>query len=181
MKDPEEALMDVIAGELGFFDEIVRPHVASIPSFEAIDELRSSLCPEASVQASLMGLIRAWDKPCLLVEAEMALRKRDARRVGQEAFDFLDTPAQTLRAVRVTQNEAAHNSGLFIPRNMRVPEQSVIARVLLHGLSKLDAREDLSWWSSSDGKTLPAFPVFVTARRAGSRAQALITPRPKSH
>lgn len=82
---------------------------------------------------------------------------------------------KVLRATHVTPNGAARTSGLFIPRNMRVPARSVIARVLADDLVELSATEDLCWWSSG-GKALQAQPVNVTAKRALNRAQALVTP-----
>lgn len=176
IKDPEEAVMDVIAGELGFFDDIVRSHLKSPPSFATIAELRKCLCPEASTQASLIGFIRAWRNPCLFVEAGWALRKRDAELKSQGSFAFHVPAAPALRAVHVTPNDAARRSSLFIPWNMRVPEQSVIARVLTDNIPELEASENLSWWTTIDGARLPALPVNVLARRAGRRVHVLITP-----
>ena len=176
IKDPEETVMDVIAGELGFFDDIVRSHLKSPPSFATIEELRKCLCPEASTQASLIGFVRAWANPCLFIEAGLALRKRDAELKSQGSFAFHEPPAPALRAIRVTPNDAARRSSFFIPWNMRVPEQSVITRVLTDDLPELEARENLSWWTTSDGARLPALPVDVLARRAGHRVQVLIMP-----
>lgn len=77
MKDPEETVMDVIAGELGFYDDIVRPHAHQPLSFGTIQQLRDQLCPDASEQASLIGFVKAWPQPCLLIEAELALKAQE--------------------------------------------------------------------------------------------------------
>lgn len=176
-KDPEEAVMDVIAGELGFFDDLMRSNLKSPLSFSTISELRKDLCPEASSQASLIGIVRAWPSPCLLIEAALALKKRDAELLERKAMgSYEPLVAPALRAVHVTPNHAARQAGLFIPWNMRVPEKSVIARVIKEDLLEAEAAEDLSWWSTSDGKRLANQAIFVGARRVGLYAQALITP-----
>jgi hypothetical protein len=167
-KDPEESVMDVIAGELGFFDEIVRPYLKSSLSFSAISELRNQLCPEASVQASIFGFVQASLQPCLFIEAELALKKSETVEVRHQ-------PIPVLRAVRVTPNDAARQLGLFIPRNMRVPTPSVLSRVFDSELTCLEAVENLSWWTS-DGKCLPEQSVHMEARRTGQRSQGLVTP-----
>lgn len=175
VKDPEEILMDVIAGELGFFDGIVQPYVKSSLSFSTISDLREQLCPEASAQASLIGFVHAWPRPCLLVEAELAWKKRDAEQLHQGVLEFHKRPAAALRAVRITPNLAARESNLFIPTNMRVPKESVIARIFSEDIPALEATEDLSWWNASNGSSLSKQTVQVVARRVGRRVQALIS------
>ena len=174
-KDPEESVMDVIAGELGFFRELVGAHIRAPLTFEQVTALRSEFCPEASMQASIFGFVKASDRACIYVEAAMALKKREAESLAQEAFDFHAAPAATLRAVHVLPNDAARVTGVLIPRNMRIPSASVIAKVLDEGLVSLEANEDLASWESSNGKRLGARAVRVCARRAGYAVQALIT------
>jgi len=175
VKDPEEVVMDKIAGDIGFFQEIVSRHITSPLSFSKISHLRTCLCPEASGQASLIGFVHACHEPCLLVEAELAWKKGDARRFTQGDLEFSEPPPAALRAVRITPNNAARRSELFIPVNMRIPVESVIARVFREDLPELKADENMSWWRASDGLQLPDRSVHVLAKRAGHRVQALIT------
>ena len=168
-KDPEEALMDVIAGEMGFFKSIVTAHVSEQISFEAIEQVRLALCPEASRQTALIGLVKAWPQPCLLIDAQLATRKSDRINGG---FEFYKPSSHALRAVRVTPNLAAKQSGLMLPSNMRVPESSGIYRAFTDGRASL-TNECLSWWESQ-GKKRPAQAVRVEARRRGDRVEALI-------
>lgn len=177
IKDPEEAVMDVIAGNLGFFDELVRPYVKSQPTFDAMAKLRSSLCPDASAQASVIGFIHAWKHPCLFIEAELALKKSEKELERQESFGFHKAPTPVLRAVRITPNDAARQANFFIPRNMRVPDRSVISQVFEDDVTQSQANEDLSWWVASEGGQLAETPVLVVARRAVHRVQALISTR----
>src|SRR5207249_3139672 len=94
----------------------------------------------------------------------------------QASFDFRTAPSPALRAVQVTVNEAAAEAGLSIPPNMRVPVQSVIHR-LFSGEDQVSvAEENLSWWTSSDGGSLPELPVRITARWRGDHIQALVVP-----
>jgi hypothetical protein len=175
-RDPEEALMDVLAGDAGFFLDLVQPHAAGELTFDKIGMLREQLCPEASDQASLIGFVRAWPQPTLLLRAQPALKKADQAGRAQGSFAFRTPPTPALRAVQVTPNETAVAAGLSIPRNMRVPENSVIYR-LFSGVEETGAAdEDLSWWTSSDDGRLAAFPVHVTVRRKGGHLQALLVP-----
>ncbi len=176
-KDPEETVMDVIAGNIGFFDEIVRRYATGPISFNAIADLKARLCPEASGQASVLGFVQAWPAPSLLVEARWGWKKRDADRVAQGSLKVTDAPDLSLRAVRVTANEAAREIDLFIPENMRVPKESVIARVLDSDHAEMKAYEDLSWWISSNGQQLGVLPIRVVARRTHLGVHAFITPK----
>ena len=135
------------------------------------------LCPEASGQASVLGFVQAWPAPSLLVEARWGWKKRDADRVAQGSLKVTDAPDLSLRAVRVTANEAAREIDLFIPENMRVPKESVIARVLDSDHAEMKAYEDLSWWISSNGQQLGVLPIRVVARRTHLGVHAFITPK----
>ena len=179
-KDPEEALMDVIAGEVGFCPELVRPHATGEISFERIADLRERLCPDASQQASLIGLVKSWPAPCVLVEARPGLRARERRSLAQGRFLFHDGPAEVLRAVKVTVNSAAERASMIVHRNMRIPGESVIAQVFENGVASLEAEEDLAWWTSSSGRGLAQRPVIVRARRGWQTAEALIVPARRS-
>ena len=176
-KDPEEALMDVIAGEIGFCPEVVRPHAIGEISFEGIADLREQLCPDASQQASLIGLVKSWPAPCVLVEARPGLKAHERRSLAQGRFSFREGPATVLRAVNVTVNRPAESAGLTIHRNMRIPGESVITQVFENSVASLEAEEDLAWWTSSSGPGLAPRRVRVRARcRWDDAADALIVP-----
>lgn len=175
-RDPEEALMDVLAGDAGFFLDLVTPHATGPLTFDGVASLREQLCPEASDQASLIGFVRAWPQPVLLLRAQPALKKAEEAGRAQASFAFRTPPSPALRAVQVTANDPATAAGLSIPLNMRVPEKSVIYRVFSGSEQIGEADEDLSWWTSSDGGRLSEFPVDVTARRKGDHIQVLLLP-----
>jgi len=176
-KDPEEQLVDIIAGEFGFLQDLVRPLAKGAVSFEKIEAIRLQLCPEASQQSSLIGIVKAWPTPCLLVQAQLALRRGERRELAQGTLGFQLPPEEVLRATQVTSNDAARRENFAIFPNMRVPERSLISRV--HRGDELEGKtvEDLSWWESSDGSHLSSSKVIVQARRGWDAVQALITPR----
>ena len=64
-KDPEESLVDAIAGRIGFLARLVRAVAKGRASFEALEDVRSELCPEASEESAVIGSAVAWPTPCL--------------------------------------------------------------------------------------------------------------------
>jgi hypothetical protein len=180
-RDPEEAVMDRIAGTLGFYAPIARNHVKAEISFDAIETLRQELCPEASRQSALIGLIDAWSSPCLLVTATPALKTGERLNLSQQRFAFYEPPTKKLRAVRVKPNQAARQAGFSIFENMRVPEKSVIYQVFAETAIAAQQEEDLDWWETN-GRSLPSCPVRVMARRGLDSVEALIAPiRPAAY
>jgi hypothetical protein len=148
---PEEALMELIAGHFGFYGPFIKPRIGGTISFEAIEALRHEVCPEASQQSALIGIVKAWPHPCLLLNARLAARKGAA--LQRNLFARNDSTA-SLRAVHVTINEPARQMDLAIYENMRVPETSIIYRVF-QGMPHGDAVENLSSWETSKGFRLP--------------------------
>jgi len=174
-KSAEESLVDVIAGEFSFYPGMVCPHLAGEISFDKIEQLRATLCPEASVYSSILNLTKRWPAPCVWLEAKLACKKSDQAN-GQTAFAFRRTNPPVLRAVHVSVNDAAKEFGMTMIPNFRVPEQSVINQVFVNRFSSRDAAEDLSMWVSSDGKRFPRCPVHVQAKLFGESVHALVSP-----
>jgi len=173
--NPEERLMDIIAGRFGFYPPIVQKFIKDELSFEVIDLLRGQLCPEASFQASLINFTKFWPTPCILVCAEMRLKKAEEASLAQQNFFFSEGPQTRLRAGKVTFSNPAREAGLTIHKNMRVPEQSVISRVFHEDVPYDEAYENLSWWESK-GRHQPECPVLVKAKRCWDTVEALIIP-----
>ena len=181
-KDPEEVLIDRIAGKFGFYPPFIKPHIKGEISFEQIETLRQALCPEASNLASLIGFVKAWPEPGLLVLCKEGLKKSESRRLSiQRSFDFSTLPVPVLRAIKVTPNEAAKEQGILIHENMRIPERSVIYAVHNSGEAEsAEAMEDLSWWESSSGAILPKQKISVKAKDFWGDTYALIIPKFRS-
>lgn len=164
-KDPEESLMDIIAGRFAFYGPFIRKHAKGRASFDSIEKLRAILCPTASKESALIGFAQSWPSPCLLVYADLGLKKDEASRLSQQSFAFITAPMPTLRALHSTPNESAREMGLNIFPNMRIPERSVIYRVFADGTPRDEAFENLEWWESGNGRRLPSHRLFVIARR----------------
>ena len=176
-RDPEEQMMDLIAGDAGFFAGIVQSHGKGDLSFDRIEILRDELCPEASLQASLIGFTKAWPSPCILLTADLAYKKEVERSLNQPTLDFVPPPEQQLRVVHVTTNDLASEKGVHIFPNMRIPESSVIFDVFMGEVPSREADENLKSWCTSDGYTLLPLAVQVYARRIAGTLYALINIR----
>lgn len=176
LKDPEESLVDVIAGRFAFWPPLFSGKIEGTISFENIENTRMRLCPEASKASALLGLVKVWPLPCALLEARLEFKKGE--RSEQRRFTFRDAPKPALRVVNVTVNEPAQSMGLRVHRQWRVPKRSIIYQVFENGQARANAVEDLSWWETSTGSSLDPLPVSVEVRRNGETVQAIVTPAP---
>ena len=175
-KDPEEVMIDIIAGKFGFYDPFIKPLINGEISFEQIETMRQALCPEASNQSSFIGFVKAWSEPCILVLCKEGLKKSEKRQAVQSSF-FDDLPVPVLRAVKVTTNEAAKEKGFNIFENMRVPKHSIIYDVHTGKDDYTEALEDLSWWETSTGDILPKQRILVKTKNYWGDTYALIIPK----
>lgn len=173
-KSAEESLVDSIAGEFSFYPPITAPYLKGTISFHKIEEIRATLCPDASMYSAVLNVSKLWPTPVLWVEARLAAKKSEENPL-QQSFGFRKPPEKALRAVHSSANDAAREQGLGIIPRFRVPETSIITRVFETGLSG-NAQEDLSWWECSDGTRLAKCEVRVQAKMIGESIHALITP-----
>jgi hypothetical protein len=177
VNDPEEPLMDLIAAGAAFSCDFIKVEDREI-SFESIARIRQEYCPEASYQASLIGIVKVLPQPCILLRAEPGMRRHEELKKLQLSFAQAKPPEPIakLRAVNVTVNQAARDVGVQMHRNWRVPSKSVISHVFENGGYR-QAQEDLDWWITSDGGQLPSFPVLVKAKSFGESVVALLIPQ----
>lgn len=166
LKSPEETIVDVIAGEFAYYAPLVLPYTKGQLTFEAIDAARAALCPEGSYHSALIGLVRVWPTPCILVEAKWAGKKAAAS--GEYFSSF------ALRAVGALVNDSARGQGIQFHKNFRVPLQSVIYKVFAESLAEGAAVENLCWWESSDGFSLASRQIRVSAKRVGDTVYGLL-------
>lgn len=174
--DPEESLMDVIAGEMAFWPDFLNADSDQEISFELIACIRKEFCPQASLQASMIGIVKALPKPCILLTAQLSLKK--SQKLGAAQLRPANCPAPTpqLRVVHVSVNRAAREENALMHAHWRVPERSVIYRAFEQG-ANFEAVEDLDWWSTSDGSQLSACSVLVKTKYSPESVTALIIPR----
>ena len=176
-KDPEETLVDVIAGHMGFFPRFLLPEIGAEVTFAEVDRIKLKLYPEASFQSSTIAYVKNHRLSCLLLEAMPGLKKDGEAELVQGSFGFLDPPTPKLRVQMVVLSKAAKESGLYIPKNYRVPESSIIHKVHTGDQDHGVAAECLSLWESSDGKQLQRLPIQLEVRKFFDSVLALVTVR----
>jgi hypothetical protein len=183
-RDPVEQVIDIVAAEVGFypplFVPILRQELGSRElTFDVVEQVRESACPEASFQSTLSACVRHAPHPTLLVEATLGLKRDEERALAQSSLFPAEAPTPKLRAVTVIPNDAARASGLRIHSNMRVPEESVMYFDISRDADTVEEHvgpENLAIWTDSVGNHLEAQPVRIQARRSGHRVVALVTP-----
>jgi len=186
-RDPTEKLMDVIAGEIGFYKPIFEPVLISELknqgqfTFALVENVRSEFCPDASTQATLNACASHIAEPVIVLEIGMSFKKSEMRVLGSEQLALIPEkpPTPQLRALSSMSNAAARKVSLLIPRYMRVPKISILAKVFgaegNAALASSEAVEDLAWWTSSDREALPHTQVFVQAVKLGSHVLAIVS------
>ena len=186
-KDAVEQLMDLIAGDIGFFEPLFSPVLeANVAeegrlTFAGVEKVRQQFAPSASLEATLNACSNRIGTPVVLLQATLAFRKSDeqAIRDGQKDLFGSDSPKPDLRVVQVTSNDAARRQKIYIPKKMRVPADSVISQVFHDGVEheRGSSDENLGWWSTSDGDSLSELPVYVDAMKVRDQVWAIISQR----
>jgi len=181
-----ESLMDAIAGELGFPDEVIKPRLEEEHrrtgrlTFAGVERVRQETCPEASFQSMLNACVVRWPRPILLLEAGMGVKKaeRDAMESSQLALVQRTVPQAVLRVLVAISNEAARKSRFRVDKNMAVPVESLVHRIFAGSESstngEFEGAEDLALWRHSDGAAVGSGAVSIHARHVGARVVALL-------
>ncbi len=192
---PLERLMDVIAGEVGFYDPIFAPALEMEAqtrrqlSFDGVEAIRARYCPHASFQATLFAAVKRFPAAVIYVEAGLGFKKQEELLRRSSQLDLFPdaTPEATLRVLQVSINDTARRSGYRIDRNMRVPAASLLAKHFDTGTvqdvasSPVAGVECLDEWRHSDGTSVGTGAIHVEARPQGERVIALIQPFPGQH
>ena len=182
-KDPVEKLTDMIAGDFAFYEPLFRPILESECrkdkrlTFRGVERIRDRFNSDASFVSTLHACVAKSQAPIVLVEAGMALKKHEQVLVTTGRSKVTDfTPS--LRVLRSTSNAAARAAMPHVPKQMRVPTDSVIAQIFsttsIESGRNVHALENLRSWTTSTGGGLTDLKVSVEARRWGDRVLALI-------
>jgi hypothetical protein len=172
-KDPVEAMIDKIAGELAFYPPMYGSPLlsSSRPSLADLETHRKLRSPEASREAAYATAVSRISRPALFLVAGLALKASEQRALDSRRFPAV-LPTPQLRVLRTAGSENAKAAGLFVPHHYRVPPSSIIYR-LFH--EEIDTSpdgicrevENLDQWKDSTGRSLPNVPVVVEAIRNG--------------
>jgi hypothetical protein len=187
-KNATEKMMDVIAGDICFYRPLFFPVLqAKIESFgrlsfDSVESVREEFYPEASFQATLNACAAQVQAPVVLLEIGMALKKTEQRRLQSPQIELIpiEPPKPRLRVVNSMANAAARRISLQVPRYMRVPSRSILAKVFKGDVDVVtqpaEADENLAWWTSSDGGALAPMQVNIQAIKIRDHVFAIISP-----
>lgn len=183
-KNPEEILMDKIAGDLGFYSPLFLPEVRARTnasrklSFNTVEELRREVCPNASFEATLRAAVDKVSFPCIFLIAGFGLKKSEERELYSNQVSLFPEDKkdfkEKFRALRVQSNlYAKREVQLF--NNMEVPESSILKYAYDNEPSGeiFTNVENLNWWKSSKG-TLGNLKVHIEAKKIRDKVWAII-------
>jgi len=187
-RSPTERLMDVIAGQIGFYDPLFQPILSEETAkaggltFAAVERIRESFCPEASFRATLNACVSRFDSPMLLTEFGLGLKKEEEKLIHSSQISLFSVaaPEPKLRVLSVICNAAAKQTHLSIHRNMQVPAGSLLHRFYFgndHPANdEFQGVENLNIWRHSDGSCLGHVNICIQGRRIEQTVVALISP-----
>ncbi len=170
--EPEEVLVDRIAGALAFFPDIFRPVVVEeiqidgYLTFRSIDRVRERIAPDASRQATTMACLRHVVNPAWLLRCRLGLKVSEQRRLQSPQLSLMPAarPKEKLRVQESFSNPAARDAGMRFFSNMRVPESSIVAVVFNGELDALEGEiEPLDAWETSSGGPIGSGTIHVGA------------------
>lgn len=182
-KDPIERLTDAIAADFAFYEVLFKPILESEVkdagrlSFRVVEQVRSKFNPGASYDSTMRACVRMTPIPLLMLEAGLTYKKDEQRLIdaGEAEPDDFDA---NLRVLRSIANEPGRAQLPHVPKQWRIPEDSVIARIYAEDMAAIIeggvAQENMSWWTTSGGSRLRDCPVRVEARKIGHRVVALL-------
>jgi len=190
-KDPIEQMMDIIAGEIGFYepmfvpilDATIRDLDAQRLTFGVVESVQTRFCPDASFQATLNACAARCSSPVILLEVGMGYKKTELRQLNSPQMNLIPSPPprQQLRVLNAIPNNAARKLSIQIPRFMRVPSISVLRRTFdaendSTAAQVAEATENLQSWVSSNGSRLVNQRVIIEARKIHDRVFGIVTP-----
>lgn len=182
-KDPIEKLTDMIAADFAFYKPLFQPILnAELKkegrlTFRVVERVRNRFNPDASFASTLSACVKMAPLPVILLEAGPALKKGEQRMVDNGVASESDFQS-SLRVLQSWPNELARIQLPHVPKQYRVPTESVIAKVHKTMWSAISqpgiAKENLGNWTTSSGNRLANVPVTIEARKVGGLVIALI-------
>ena len=183
-KDPLETMMDIIAGDIGFYSPMFSPLVAKhvkkdgFLTFDVVRKIRAEFCPGASFQATLNACMIQLQSAAILLIAKNCLKRCEIQDLNQPGLFAESEPVARLRGASSKPNQSAREAGFRIHPNMRIPPASIITNVFQTGDDQEEAVavENLNWWRSSEGKALSHQAIRVEAMKVRDEVWAIVSP-----
>ena len=172
--EPEEVLVDRIAGALAFFPDIFGPAFVEECSndggltFGTVERLRERIAPDASFEATLRACLRHTGKPAWFLRCLMGFTADEQRKLDSLQLQLMpaEPPEPKLRVLASTWSPAAATLNVRFHHNMRVPETSAVAMAFEDewgvATEKVEALDN--WETSSEGP-IGAGDIRVEAMR----------------
>lgn len=113
------------------------------------------------------------------IEATLRYKADEQRqlRSKQQSLFEIDQPVAKLRVCMVVPNASAKSRQMYVTKNMRVPESSVIHTAFSSESEDAECgHENLSSWEHSSGTQLEDIDVYIEAKRVADRVVAIIQP-----
>ncbi len=182
---PTERLMDMIAGEIGFYAPLFQPALDDAlagknrVSFETVDSLQAKFAPTASFQSTLFACLNRSKLAAAYLETGLGYKKAEQQLIssGQLLLGTSNRPEAKLRVLDCSSNDAARAKRLRFHQNMEVPRESVVFRDFYgSNFAKRATRENLNTWSHSDGRNLGNLEMEIETRRIRDRLIVLANP-----
>jgi hypothetical protein len=187
-KNATEQMMDLIAGDVGFLEELFVPLLKAELleyrrlTFAGVERIRANYSFDASFQATLHACTDKIPTPVVLLELGLGHKQCELRAMRAEASGQCGSgaPKAELRILNSMPNAAARRIGLQVHKNMRVPQRSMLSELFKAedkpDFDSVHAVERLGQWTTSDGDVLPDFEVHVEGIRVQGKVLALVTP-----
>lgn len=177
-KDPEEQLVDIVAGKLAFHSMLFQPVIEEAISrhggltFEAVEEARAKASPSASLYATAIASLPYSAAPLLLVRVDRTYKKAEERELMQGRI-FGKPPVPKLRLKDWIRSH--RSMPIEIGKNMRVPRGSVLREVYDGDYDTHMVRvENQSDWETTQAGSLPPLALRVEAIRRGRFVYGLV-------
>ena len=170
--EPEEILVDRIAGTLAFFPDIFKPVVVEeiqidgCLTFRSIDRVRERVAPDASREATTMACLRHVGHPAWLMRCGLGLKVSEQRGLWSPQLSLIPAarPKEKLRVQASFPNPAARDADTRFFSNMRVPSSSIIAAIFNGEKdSREGEKESLDAWETSSGGPIGSGTIHVEA------------------
>ena len=161
-RDPEEVLVDRLAGALAFHPAIFGPALRDATAeaggltFEAAEVVRAAVAPEASRQSVILACVRQSTEPVYFLRCRLEYKREELRRLTSAQLDLFSdertVPERQLRVIEAAGSPSAADKGFRVHQNMRVPDSSLVAHAFQNGLIAAESgRERLDRWETSSG------------------------------
>jgi hypothetical protein len=183
-KHPEEILVDKIAGVLAFYPDLFEPvflrelEAAGRLTFDVVERVRAEIAPDASRESTVYACLRSCPHPIFFMKARFGYKLSERRQLDDllSRTGESNVPQPKLRVQVSSGSPAVLPLGIRIHENMQVPETSLVSEAFAGATPRVQGRESLEMWQTSDSGPIGVGEVDVEATRRGDEVWCLLHP-----